>query len=242
MLTARVWHLIDKISSDIGVQLLVGQGGFKKDAGAEASGSTHNEGDVFDLRAKNLSEAKCLEVVYLLRVWNGIAWYRSPKYGWTTTGRHIHCVMRDSYYGLSHGAEWQVEEYDHGRNGLTNAQPDPFPQPPVQRHYSMEEDVPLTDEEIDKIADRVWNKKLNWAWSGKESTALATLNSAHYYSVSGSVEGKIPATAGTAPGAPTALQKILDGASGDTNTTLTEADVNRVAAAVVDLLSKRLEN
>lgn len=240
MLTGRVWSLINQISGTIGKPLSVGQGGFKDGSGASASGSTHDKGDVFDLRVKNLNEHERLEVVQALRFWNGCAWLRTPEYGWTSTGPHIHCVMRDSYYELSGGAKRQVISYDQGKNGLDNGAPDPFHQP-TQHHYS-EEDVALTDAEIDKIADKVWAKEITWAWNGKKSTALATLNSGHYYSVSAAVPGDVPATAGTAPGQPTALQKILDGASGNEATTLTEKDVARVALAVVELLSKRLDS
>lgn len=239
MLTARVWHLIDKISADIGVQLLVGQGGFRGEHGALASGSTHNEGDVFDLRVRNLNQEQRLEVVQRLRYWNGCAWYRSPEYGWTSTGPHIHCVMRDSYYGLSSGAKWQVEEYDRGKNGLSGMAPDPFPQPPVQHHYTVEEDLPLTNDELNAIADRVWAKAVTKAWDGKQTSALSLLNSTHYYSVSAGADTDVPATAGTAPGTPTVAKQILAGhEAGD----LSDNDVKRIANAVADLLAIRLRS
>ena len=50
------------------------------------------------------------------------------------TGAHIHCVMRDSWYGLSAGAHKQVVEYDNGYDGLAGSGRDPFPRPP-QKHW-----------------------------------------------------------------------------------------------------------
>lgn len=135
-LTARVWSLLDSLSEKYGVPMEVGQGGFKGSGGADASSGTHGGGDVFDLRVKLFPEKLWVPVNTDLRRNNGCAWVRSPAYGWTLTGSHIHCVMRDSYYPLSPGAKQQVASYDRGHNGLAGDAADPFPRP-VQRPYVM---------------------------------------------------------------------------------------------------------
>ena len=142
MLTARVWDLIDFISETIGKPLQIVQGGFKDSDGqpgdgANASSGTHSVGDVFDVDDSNLTEAEVELVIWLLRYWNGCAWYRSPEHGWTQTGSHAHCVMRDSFYGLSPGAQQQVRSYDAGRDGLGLNNEDYHPRPD-QHHFTKE--------------------------------------------------------------------------------------------------------
>lgn len=232
-LTQRVWSLIAHVSSTVGVTLSVGQGGFKSGSGADASGSTHDVGDVFDLRVKGMSDAKRLHVVNELRKWNGCAWLRSPEYGWTKTGPHIHCVMRDSYYGLSTGAQHQVASYDRGMNGLDNEAPDPFPQPP-QEHYS-EEDMALTPDEINKIADAVWTKQLKRAWDDKNDSAGNMLGSAQRYAIEGGFLGTNPKS-----NTPTTASQILTASKDDTEI---PADiVDKIATAVADKLAARLQS
>jgi hypothetical protein len=155
VLTQRVWDLLDFISDTIGKRVYVAQGGFKGSGGASASSGTHSIGDVVDIDDANLTEAEVETVVFLLRYWNGCSWYRSPANGWFETGSHIHCVMRDSFYGLSAGAKQQVDAYDRGLNGLANGGPDYHPRP-TQHHFTKENAVALTAKEI---ADAVWASK-----------------------------------------------------------------------------------
>lgn len=233
ILTERVWSLINYTGTLIGKSLSVGQGGFKNGSGASASGSTHDEGDVFDLRVGNLTDGERLLVVNNLRMWNGCAWLRSPEYGWTSTGPHIHCVMRDSFYGLSPGAQHQVASYDRGMNGLDSGAPDPFHRPP-QEHYS-EGDVPLTPDEINKIADAVWAKQLKRAWDDKNDSAGNMLGSAQRYAIEGGFLGNNPKTNG-----PTVASQILAAAQDDTEI---PADiVDKIATAVADKLAARLQS
>jgi hypothetical protein len=131
-LTERVWALIDDTADTTGVPCRVVQGGFG--GAVNASAGTHDVGDVFDLSMNGLTDAQGRAVIDLLRRRNGCAWIRSAKYGWTKTSAHIHCVMRDSHYGLSAGARKQVTEYDNGYDGLSGSGRDPFPRPP-QKHW-----------------------------------------------------------------------------------------------------------
>jgi hypothetical protein len=134
-LTRRVWHLIHDVELENDVDLIVVQGGFRGGHGASASAGTHDKGDVYDITARNLSERKALAVVRDLREWYGLAYLRSPKYGWTSTGAHIHVVQADSHFALSAGAKQQVAAYNRGRNGLANNGPDPFYRPTHRRHF-----------------------------------------------------------------------------------------------------------
>lgn len=161
-LTARVWALIADVERELGLDLEVVQGGFKAGGGASASGSTHDVGDVFDIRAKTVPRDRQVDVVTAFRRRNVCMWLRDPAHGWTETGPHFHGVVRDSAHGLSSAARWQVADYDRGRNGLSGASNarDPFPRP-QQHPFLMEDDMPLTDAEIEKIARR--SAELVWA-------------------------------------------------------------------------------
>lgn len=136
LLTRRVWNLIDHVEAVTNTTLVVIQGGFRDGDGASASSGTHDKGDVYDISVDNMSEAEALEVVWELRKWYGDAWLRSSKFGWTSTGAHIHCVQADSYYALSREAMQQVAAYNNGRNGLANNGPDPHPRPTTRYHFS----------------------------------------------------------------------------------------------------------
>jgi hypothetical protein len=142
VLTQRVWDMIADVGRENGVTLHVVQGGFKGGGGASASAGTHDSGDVFDLSVDGLSRSKRLAVVNDLREWYGDAWLRTPKYGWTSTGPHIHCVQADSFYALSRGAQQQVVAYNNGRNGLANNGRDPHPRPTPRRHFTVVAPVP----------------------------------------------------------------------------------------------------
>ncbi len=162
-LTARAWALIDTVGEELGLKLEVVQGGFKAGSGAKASGSTHDTGDVFDIRSRTLPDDRLIEVVVAFRRRNVCMWLRDPAHGWSRTGPHLHGVLRDSVHGLSTGAAWQVADYDRGNNGLTGSSHgrDPFPRP-EQMAFPLEDDVALTDADIERIAQRtadlVWNR------------------------------------------------------------------------------------
>ena len=158
-LSTRAWALIEDAAQAAGIPagtVYVSQGGYKRGTGASASGSTHDVGDVFDLRVWNLPAGTVEPLVVELRRRNGCAWLRSPAHGWTSTGPHIHCVLRDSDDGLSSGARWQVQQYDAGRNGLSGLGRDYHPRP-TQTHWEAD-DMALSGEDIERIAEAVWQR------------------------------------------------------------------------------------
>lgn len=258
-LTERVWDLIAMVGDTVGVPQQVAQGGFKAGSGAGASAGTHDGGDVFDLRVVNMNDKQELAVVEQLRRWNGCAWLRSPAYGWTSTGPHIHCVMRDSYYPLSSGAKQQVRNYDDGKNGLANGGKDPFHRPP-QKHYSSE-DTPVTPGEIQAVADAVWAKTGISSYDGKAKSMLTFLIQANYYAISGGQIGNFPATATSGAGNSTAAKNIKDavlavdeavwkvairtltaGGGDGGPLVISDADLVRIAKAVADEQHRRLQD
>jgi len=174
-LSTRAWALIEDAAQAVGIQpgvVYVSQGGYKGGTGAGASAGTHDKGDVFDLRIWNLPASVIEPLVVELRRRNGCAWLRDPQHGpWTSTGPHIHCVLRDSADGLSDGAKQQVRDYDDGLNGLANRQRDYHPRPP-QSHWEAD-DMPLTDADVERIAEAVWKRVVSVDGVDRKMGAMA---------------------------------------------------------------------
>lgn len=138
VLTARVWALLRDAYKAAGLRdsdLVVTQGSWHHGA---ASGSTHDGGGAFDLRVWNLPASKVEPLVVELRKRNVCAWKRDKAHGGFDP--HIHGIVRDEA-DLSTGAEFQVREYDRGRDGLSAAGPDYHPRP-VQQPFVYGPTVP----------------------------------------------------------------------------------------------------
>ena len=128
-----------------------------------------------------------------------------------------------------------LDHFDHGHISFTTGteHDDSLFDIPI---FMGGSDMPLTDSEIDAIATRVWNKVLKRPWDGKLVPAKDTLGSTHYYAVQGGFFGKVPATADSRPGEVTTASTLLAAGA----PVLSDADINRIAVAVVDLLKDRL--
>ena len=125
-LTRRIWALIEDAAKAAGVSTPnVVQGSYSN---GSASAGTHSGGGAFDLSVKGLGIKKILALLTELRKRNCAAWFRAPAYGWTSTGPHIHAVVKDEP-DLSKSARQQVEAYDKGLNGLVSKRKDPFARP-----------------------------------------------------------------------------------------------------------------
>lgn len=140
VLSARVWALLDDASKATGVPVHVVQGSWT--SGVAASAGTHSGGGAFDLSVTGLTRTQRLALVDALRRRNVAAWLRSPEFGWTSTGPHIHGIVMDEP-GLSTGAQDQVRAYWKGLNGLADRHKDPFPRPP-QTPFVMPEEAPVS--------------------------------------------------------------------------------------------------
>lgn len=95
---------------------------------AGVSAGTHTGGGAVDFAVFGMTYAQQEAFVVELRRRNGCAWVRDAAHGWTQTGAHIHCIVRDEP-DLSRGAQQQVQNYDDGKNGLANGGPDYHPRP-----------------------------------------------------------------------------------------------------------------
>jgi len=135
-LSRRAWDIIAaakksaKIPAD---KAYVLQGSWKN---GSLSAGTHTGGGAADLSVRGLTEAQAIRLVVELRKWYGVAYLRSPKYGWPARlgGSHIHVIFADEP-GLSYGAKRQVINYNNGRNALASNLKDPFPRPATRKHF-----------------------------------------------------------------------------------------------------------
>jgi hypothetical protein len=145
-----------------------------------ASAGTHAEGGAFDLGYYSGTQARNL--VWLARQMGADAtWYRA----WDNN-HHVHGVLR----GCAHNdpAQYQIDAVDDGYNGLGymgQDGPDDGPKPLTYRTYTQgmdwaegqlgDDDMPLTDDDLNKIASKVWNFQLadrfDDAGDGKASAA-----------------------------------------------------------------------
>lgn len=103
--------------------LFITQGSYNK-GGVAASAGTHDGGGVIDVRATNLNSAQRKEAVLDLRRVGFAAWLRTPaQSNWPY---HIHAVAVGCP-DLSRGAQYQVDEYRRGKNGLASRGADDGP-------------------------------------------------------------------------------------------------------------------
>lgn len=128
-----------------------------------ASAGTHAGCGAVDLRAANLTPGQRATLVRELRRVGFAAWLRTPAQSdWPW---HVHAVAIQrggrSHRGcLSASAHRQVDAYYSGRNGLASNGPDDGPRDYVGttwESYREDDTMPLSDEDLDKIARRVWS-------------------------------------------------------------------------------------
>lgn len=224
-LTARMWSMLEESYAAAGLagRLEVSQGSYKAGGGAAASGSTHDAAGAADLRVVNLPASAranlCERLVVELRKRGGCAWYRDEAHGGMSP--HIHVILRDEG-PLSSGASQQVRDYDAGRNGLSNKGSDYHPRPRQEtfRYPPTGDDMALDDADVAKIANAVWNKVYtDTVGGGDASTASLLLR--------------------TRRDANTAATRPAGGGGGPAGE-LSDADVARIATAVLDGMSARL--
>ena len=140
-LSRRFWALIDEVEKEVGFELRLMQGAYNK-GGVSQSAGTHDGSGAADFSVRKadgtlMTEKEAIKVVVAFRKWFGIAWLRSPKFGWPARlgGPHIHVILADEP-GLSYGARRQVINYNNRQNGLASRARDPFPRP-AQRHFHL---------------------------------------------------------------------------------------------------------
>lgn len=147
---------IETWEDKLGAPLHISQGSFRPYT--SYSGSSHMGGGAVDLWCYSRPP---LEVVRVGRNTGFACWWRTPSQGnWP---HHIHGILIGDH-SASATAKWQVEQYKMGYNGLNGYQKDwqtYRPDPIREFNYAAwEDDVPLTKDEIDKIANAVWNRTI----------------------------------------------------------------------------------
>lgn len=128
---------------------IVTQGSYQSTVAASAG--THDKGGAVDLRW--CGHFVCL---HALRRAGMAAWHRTPAQGpWPD---HVHAVVI-GHPLLADSAHRQVIAYLNGRNGLKNDGADDGPRlDPIPRPvwpYPQEDDMPLSNDDIDRIAAAV---------------------------------------------------------------------------------------
>lgn len=120
------------------------------------------------------------------------------------------------------------------------------------------DDMPLSEDDLNKIAKKVWDHAIKSLWDGNDKTAAGLLNQANYYAISGGLVGTIPATAATSPGSDSTAKRLNNAiagvdeavwaapsrtltSGGGGSTGLSDADVNRIAEATANVLYARLK-
>lgn len=166
------------ISGHIYVEPIPGFGSYRTNT---ASGGTDTGGGHCDLNLEGRSDEDARTLETLARSIGFVAYFRprnSPytgnSYGWQ---RHLHLLRRDCS-DLSSKAQWQVGEYDAGRDGLAVPHKDTGSRKYVgvtwasylKTKAAIQEEDPLAGITLPQIADAVWN---DTKWVGADGTAYS---------------------------------------------------------------------
>lgn len=151
------------------------------------SGITHLDGTAADVWQHTP------EVAELAREAGAPAsWPRGPKFGQGSMSYHSHLVLDCPCVSR---ADYQIAAVKAGGDGLGvggMAGDDYIPRPSVWRNYwdglawlrsqidQLEEEMKLTDDDLDRIADRVWSKALPWP-DGRGGTKHVSAKFAAYW-------------------------------------------------------------
>ena len=172
LLDARTADMMDQVAALSGPYIQPSQGSYAN-GGVAASAGTHDGGGAIDLM--NLTPAQYDDLVVVMRQVGFAAWHRTPAQSdWP---HHVHgiAVQPNGEWDqgvLSDGAASQVVDYYQGRNGLASGAPDDATRAYVGTTWEtyQEENMPLTQADLDNIADAVLNK-LKWKYKGQSDEA-----------------------------------------------------------------------
>ena len=164
--TKATWAYVLQVSGvDLSKRVIQAKGG------ASASAGTHSDGCAFDYRSRGLTTAQINNVVKALREcgWAG-TWYRTGP-SWENN-YHIHSAANTSDWSrCQYQAKAAIAGYDGlGSGGRKNRDTHPNQRPKTWRTINQgttfaltnlnkkeeEEDMPLSEEDISKIATKVW--------------------------------------------------------------------------------------
>lgn len=146
---------IEAAEAKLGHQLVIMQGSYNGGAGkVSASAGTHDGGGAADFGV----EPTVNQDIRALRSIGFAAWHRTPDQGpW---GAHIHAILIGNE-NASPGAKRQVAAYRDFRDGLATNRPDTTWHPkPIPTFQYPEEDMALSEEDVQRIADAVLGRLL----------------------------------------------------------------------------------
>lgn len=106
----------------------------------------------------------------------------------------------------------------------------------INKNTTQEDDVPLTQAEIDKIADAVWKKKLSQDWDGVANEAGDVLVSAQRYSIDGAFPGKRPPGNGS-PGTDTFAAQVWASLTKITTLVADDPTLDEISAVLAEKLA-----
>lgn len=170
---AEWWPKVQQKARERGFGYLTVTQGCYSASRVRASASTHDGGGVLDIGEPRQ------DVCRLLRDMGAAAWVRTRADGFTP---HIHMVL----IGCPHvdpSAARQITSYRNERNGLASNARDrdpyrPSPIPTWQQairptltdtiRADLKEAPPMTDDEIDKLAERIAQKVTERVWAVKD--------------------------------------------------------------------------
>jgi hypothetical protein len=130
VINARTNAMLNEVERFTGLDITIVQGSYMHGHGASASGSTHDEGGVIDIRTRDWTEDERDEAVRALRMIGFAAWYRTDDQGFDP---HIHAVAIGDKE-LDENAAAQVIAYKTGGDGLQGDAPDNGPDVPFHTY------------------------------------------------------------------------------------------------------------
>jgi hypothetical protein len=141
------------------------------------SAGTHAASGAWDIDMDRVPLAKQVPLVVALRARGaGASWLRSARYGWTSSGPHIHglhgCGKEGDDPLMSGPANRQVAAWVRGENGLKSGGKDPFPRPKIWplvkwRNCGLgkrNDQVKLVQKALGVLVDGYWGPKTQAAW------------------------------------------------------------------------------
>lgn len=106
-------------------------------------------------------------------------------------------------------------------------------------HTTEDDNVALSQDDVEKIADAVWAKAIRSSWSGQNMGAASMLAQAHFYALQAGIIGSVPPAATTGAGSRTTAGRIMDTQPGGAGAS---SDPDVIADAVAAELGRRLDS
>lgn len=174
----RTAQMLQAVADNVPFFVQPSQGSYNG-GGVAASAGTHDGGGAVDVIVSNLSTAQRQQLVREMRRVGFAAWLRTPaQSNWPY---HVHGIAvqpggKHDRGVLSYGAHRQVIDYYENRNGLASGARDDGPRQWVGVTWEeARDDMPLSDKDIQRIAQAVWRVQVKDDDKGDTTSALNLL-------------------------------------------------------------------